>query len=833
MGNMQEIEIVGAKKHNLKNINLKIPKNKLITLTGVSGSGKSSLAYDTLFFEGQRKYLESMSIYARQLLKSFEKPDVEMVKGISPTISIDQKISSFYFNSTVGTISEISSYLRLLYAKTGQPLCPQCGKKILRYSTPGIIEALFRDFPGKLVYLFAPLVRNRKGNFKAIFEKYIRRGFLKAQIDGEIHYLDSVPLLNKNVKHQVSILIDAVEILEQNRNQIKESVSLCLFESNGELVIIFENSEIFISEKLYCPLCDVSLREPQPASFSLNSPLGACGTCKGKGRDTEKKTCVQCGGKGYNKEALSFLFRGKSIFELGEMEVGELLDFFNLSTLDQEEKKILNYIMPQILGRLETFTRLNLGYISLNRKINTISGGELQRSRLVSQIGSGLCGIIYILDEPSVGMHLSELESLIRILKELKQKKNTIIVVEHDESTIRESDFIVELGPGAGDSGGEVVFSGWISDFKEATHSLTSDYLFGRRKIKENAKQPPVENLFLEINRISINNLNDVDIKIPLKSFTAVTGVSGSGKSSLMKDACYPIMKHWLTHPDQEDPTFPGVTIKGAEKVDRILMVDQSSVGANSRSCPATYIDIMPFFRELFAGLTESRIRGYKPYRFSFNVAGGRCEACKGLGIRKLDMGFLPAMEVKCPVCDGKRFHSETLMSRYEGLSIFDVLELTLNEAYEIFRDIPYIAKRIRTLSEVGLGYLKLGQSTASLSGGESQRMKLGKELSKSSTLHTVYILDEPTKGLHFDDIRKLLEVLNSLIRKGNTVIIIEHNLDLILEANYIVDLGPGGGKNGGRILYQGELEGILDIKESSTAFYLNQKINEPNKKDI
>jgi len=823
---MQEIEITGAKKHNLKNISLKIPKKQLICITGVSGSGKSTLAYDTLFQEGQRKYLESLSIYARQFIKSLEKPEVQSIKGISPTISIDQKHASFYYNSTVGTISQVSHYLRLLYARAAGAQCPRCGKKIKNYSTRGVTGYIFAEFSQLPVHIFAPVVKNRKGSYKALFEKYVKRGFLKVLIDGEVHYLDEVPPLDRNVNHNIAILIDAVKITagKEKRKQVEESIALAAFESHGEIIIRHDEKEFFFSNKLYCPDCNISIKEPQPATFSLNSPIAVCPDCSGKGVDRydDNEPCGQCRGSGFNEWALSFYFRGKNIFELGEMEITDLPAFFEAVTLSGEEKTILSPILPQVVQRLESFIKLKMGYISLNRKINTLSSGELQRARLVSQIGFSLSGIIYILDEPSIGMHMSEQQNLIGILNQLKRKDNTIIVVEHDELTIKSSDYIVDLGPGAGEKGGNITYCGMYKDFNKASASLTADYMFNRKTVK--VDKPYIFNMqsFVEVSGVFINNIKNAAVKIPLKSLVVVTGVSGSGKSSLILDAFYPIVKSTIEGNNIKGKRLTYRAVKGLEDTGRILMVTQSAVGKNARSCPATYINIMPLIRELFAGLTESKIRGYGQGRFSYNVGGGRCEACKGLGYRKLEMSFLPELEVPCPVCESKRYNSETLRVKYNGLSIADVLELTAAEAYKLFRNIPLLAKRLKILQDVGLGYLKLGQSSVTLSGGESQRIKLTRELSRVSSKTTIYLLDEPTIGLHFDDIQKLIHVLHGLIVKGNTVVVIEHNMEIIKAADYIIDMGPGGGKHGGRIIYQGETAGLSTVKESVTGKYMN-----------
>jgi excinuclease ABC subunit A len=570
------------------------------------------------------------------------------------------------------------------------------------------------------------------------------------------------------------------------------------------------------------------LKEPQPASFSFNSPLGACEQCNGAGIANDQE-CALCEGSGLNRDARSFKFQGQDIYQLGEMEIKDLLHLFQNLQLNADEMKILEPILPQIQQRLASFVKLNLGYISLNRKIHTISGGELQRTRLVSQIGFSLSGIIYILDEPSIGMHVSEQLSLIDILHQLKEKDNTVIVVEHDENTINASDYVVDLGPGSGEHGGEVIYSGYYKQFHKAQNSLTADYLFRRKAIRANNGgngKALTEGTFIEVDGISINNIKNLDLKIPLNALTVVTGVSGSGKSSLVIDAFYPIVYNRLTGRETPISCNQYSTIAGLESVDRILMVNQSSIGKNSRSCPATYINLMPLIRQMMAGLDDARLRGYDQSRFSFNVKGGRCEACRGFGYKTLEMSFLPQLEVECPVCEGRRYNSETLLVKYKGLSIADILDLTATEAYQVFASIPWLAKKIKLLIDVGLGYLKLGQSSVTLSGGESQRIKLCKELSRFSRKSSIYLLDEPTVGLHFDDIQKLLDVFSFFVNKGDTIVVIEHNLDIIKAADHIIDLGPGGGKNGGKIMYQGTVDGIIKCRKSTTGVHLKGKLD-------
>ena len=822
---MSYLEIIDAHKHNLKNLHLLIPKKKLIVISGVSGSGKSTLAYDTIFQEGQRKYLESLSAYARQFIKSLARPEVRSIRGIAPTIAIDQKHSSYYFNSTVGTISEIAPYLRLLFAKLAGARCPQCGREISRYSGARIGDTIFDRFPGQLACLFSPLVRNRRGNYQALFEKYRKRGFLKALVNGRVYDLESVPALDRHGRHHIAVQIDALEIENRNRERITDSITLALNEGNGEIMVMAGKESVFLSNRLHCGHCDISLPEPQPATFSSNSPEGACPACQGMGAQEDAHACPDCLGSGLNPGARSFYFRDRNIFELGEMEIGDLLQFFRSVAVAENEKEVARPILPHIIERLESFVTLNLGYISLNRRIKTISGGELQRARLVSQLGFSLNGIIYILDEPSIGMHFSEQLNLLRILRRLRENGNTLIVVEHDEETIRAADYIIDIGPGAGEKGGEVMFAGPFSAFAAAGRSLTSDYVFGRKRIETPRQDKIAAGAYIRIRGITINNLKNIDLKIPQNRLTVVSGVSGSGKSSLVVDALVPILFREIHGLELANSRLSYAAAANLERLRRVLMVNQSAIGKNSRSCPATYIGIMAAIRDLFAALPGAKIKGYAQGRFSFNVRGGRCEACQGMGVQKLQMSFLPQLEIACPVCDGRRYNSETCQVKFKGRSIADVLQLTASEAFELFANIPALARNIRILIDVGLGYLRLGQSSETLSGGESQRIKLTKELARQSAAPTIYVLDEPTVGLHFDDVRKLIDVFRALIARGHTVVVIEHNQEMIKVADYLVDLGPGGGKNGGRIVYQGSVEGIVKCEASLTGKYLKKKL--------
>lgn len=827
VGRDNRMEIIGASKHNLKDIDIAIPKKKIIAITGVSGSGKSSLAYDTVFQEGQRKYLESLSIYARQFMKSMEKPEVRYIKGISPTISIDQKQSSYYYNSTVGTISDISQYLRLLYARVGRARCPECGRGIETFYQEKIQDFILENFPGKEIQVLAPVVKNRKGIYRLLLERFQKRGFLRARIDGKMVDLDTAPELNRHSVHNIEIVIDGLKVLDKNLSQLRDSISLAISEGDGEIKIISEGQGYFMSDRLYCPNCNRSLKEPQPASFSFMSPLGYCPYCRGLGRDGDNASCAYCGGSGLNRDARAFYFREKNIFELGEMEIGNLLDFLKGVRLDRRETPILEQVYPHIIQRLESFVQLNLDYLALNRRVRSLSGGELQRTRLVSQIGFGLSGIIYILDEPSIGMHMSEQNNLVKILKKLKKRGNTIIVVEHDENTIRSSDYIVDLGPGAGEKGGHLIYSGWFKDFSGCSQSVTADYLFKRKQIELKKGYRANPDKVIAFRDVSINNLERQNVDIPLHALTVVTGVSGSGKSSLVIDAIYPAIRRRLEKAAHIRGRARVGEISGDESIERAIKVDQSSIGKNSRSCPATYIGLMPIIRDFYAGLPEAKARGYDRSRFSFNLRGGRCEACRGMGIRKIEMSFLPELEIQCPVCGGRRYNSETMKVRYRGLSIADLLELTASEAFEFFKNIHFLAKKIRLLNEVGLGYLRLGQSSVTLSGGESQRIKLCKELGRISKKPTLYVLDEPTVGLHFLDIQKLIDVFYSLIAKGNTIVVIEHNPEIIKASDFIVDLGPGGGHKGGQVMYQGKLAGILNCGESVTSGFLKRQVKD------
>lgn len=818
---MRQIEIVAASTHNLREVSLNIPKNRLVVITGVSGSGKSSLAYDTLFQEGQRRYLESLSVFARQFIKSLEKPAVRSVRGISPTISIDQKHSSYFYNSTVGTISEISPFLRLIYARVGKPHCPQCKKPIQSLNVPDLAGLLVTRHGERLIHILAPVVRNRKGNYQELFETYRKRGFLKALVDAEWMTLDAPLPLDRNKRHDIAVLIDAIEPSDTPIHALEESLELAMEEGKGELLVRCGREETLFSRRLYCPDCRLALSEPQPATFSLNSPLGACPACRGTGEDESGKVCDACGGSGYGPGALAFRFRGLDIHALGAMEIRDLYDLFAGIHLDPEEEPLLSPLIPQIRQRLDAFLRLRLEYLDLNRRIHTLSGGELQRTRLVSQIGFQLSGVIYVLDEPSIGMHMSEVENLISVLRDLRDAGNTVVVVEHDPYTITACDWVVDLGPGSGEAGGRVVYNDDIRGFLHAENSLTADYL-RRKRCREPLRKPSTKpKEFLRLGGLTVHNVKNVDIGIPCGALTVITGVSGSGKSSLIMDALVPLVQQSINADMALPPGVSITDIEVPESLRRVLAVDQGAIGKNARSCPATYVGLMQEIRCLFAGTMDARIRGYAPGRFSFNNRGGRCEACAGLGLHRLEMGFLPRLDVTCPVCNGTRFNTETRKVRYKGQSIDQVLDMTVDAAVTFFAAVPQIVFRLRVLQDIGLGYLRLGQPSTTLSGGESQRIKLSRELGKKSTRPTLFVLDEPTVGLHADDIRKLVAVMDSLVEKGGSVVVIEHNAQVIRAADWVVDLGPGGGRNGGHVLYQGPLSGLAGCRDSVTARWL------------
>lgn len=933
----EKIFIKGARVHNLKNIDVEIPRNKFVVITGVSGSGKSSLAFDTLYAEGQRRYVESLSAYARQFLGLMEKPDVDYIEGLSPAISIEQRKASKNPRSTVATVTEIYDYLRLLFARIGIPHCPNDNTPLEKRSLDEIVDEILKLGLGMRLILLAPVIRGRKGEYRELFERYLRRGFLRARVDGEIYELEDPPVLERYKTHTIEIVVDRIELEEGIRSRLAESIETALKEADGIVKVVTEEGEEFVfSEKLMCPKCGFSMEEIEPRLFSFNSPYGACPYCGGLGvkyeidpsrlvtsselsilegalkpwgepnpflRDkleriarhyhvdldlpwadlpqkfknvvlygtecpekfdperphasqefyfyeglipylwrryyqTEsdwvkdeiekfmlKKVCPACGGSRLKREALFVKIRDHSIWDIVQKTVEEALEFFLHLQLRGREYIIGKQILKEIIARLRFLKDVGVGYLTLDRATETLSAGEEQRVRLATQIGSGLVGVLYVLDEPSIGLHPRDMHRLIDTLINLKEMGNTVVVVEHDKATIEAADWVIDLGPGAGEKGGKIVATGTPEDIKKNKRSLTGQYLAGLRKIPIPKKRRKPQGKWLVIKGARQNNLKNIDVKFPLGLFICITGVSGSGKSSLVEDTLYrALMRRFY---GSREPVGEHDKIEGLEYIDKVINIDQSPIGRTPRSNPGTYTSAFTPIRELFANLKESRKRGYSPGRFSFNVKGGRCEACKGEGFIKVEMQFLPDIYIPCEVCKGKRYNRETLEVKYKDKSIADVLDMSVDEAYKLFKDIPQIERKLKLLKDVGLGYIKLGQPATTLSGGEAQRIKLAKELSKVATGKTLYILDEPTTGLHFEDVKKLINVLNKLVDKGNTVIIIEHNLDIVKSADWIIDLGPEGGDKGGYIVAEGPPEKVAEVQESYTGRYLREELKE------
>ncbi|RHE80400.1 excinuclease ABC subunit UvrA [Bacteroides intestinalis] len=933
------INVYGARVHNLKNIDAEIPRNSLTVITGLSGSGKSSLAFDTIFAEGQRRYIETFSAYARNFLGNLERPDVDKITGLSPVISIEQKTTNKNPRSTVGTTTEIYDYLRLLYARAGIAYSYLSGERMVKYTEEQILYLILNDYKGKKIYILAPLVRTRKGHYKELFEQVRKKGYLYVRVDGEIKETLPGMKLDRYKNHDIEVVIDKLVVTDKDDVRLKNSVATAMQQGDGLLMILDLQSENVrhYSKRLMCPVTGLSYREPAPHNFSFNSPQGACPKCKGLGVvnqiDVEKvipdrelsiyegaviplgkyknsmifwqiaallekyeatlktpvkelpdeaideilygsderikikssligtssdyfvtfegvvkyiqmlqekdasataqkwaeqfaKTtvCPECKGARLNKEALHFRIHDKNIYELSCMDINELYDWLmNVDQyLDNKQKQIAVEILKEIRTRLKFLLDVGLDYLALDRGSVTLSGGESQRIRLATQIGSQLVNVLYILDEPSIGLHQRDNQRLIHSLKELRDIGNSVIVVEHDKDMMMAADYVIDMGPKAGRLGGEVVFAGTPKEMLE-THTLTSQYLNGEREIEIPQKRREGNGHSLWLRGARGNNLKGVDVEFPLGKLICVTGVSGSGKSTLINETLQPILSQKFYRSLQDPLEYD--TIEGLENIDKVVNVDQSPLGRTPRSNPATYTGVFSDIRNLFVGLPEAKIRGYKPGRFSFNVSGGRCEACQGNGYKTIEMNFLPDVYVPCEVCHGKRYNRETLEVRFKGKSIADVLDMTINRAVEFFENVPQILNKIKVIQEVGLGYIKLGQSSTTLSGGESQRVKLATELSKRDTGKTLYILDEPTTGLHFEDIRVLMNVLNKLVDKGNTVIVIEHNLDVIKMADYIIDMGPDGGKGGGQLLSCGTPEEVAKSKKGYTPKFLKEEL--------
>lgn len=949
----EKIVIQGAREHNLKNISVEIPRHKLVVISGLSGSGKSSLAFDTLFAEGQRRYMESLSSYARQFLGNMDKPDVDLIEGLSPAISIEQKTTHNNPRSTVGTVTEIYDYYRLLFARIGHAHCPNCGREIKEQTEDQIIDSIMSWGAGTRITMLAPVIRGKKGEHQKILEDAQKSGFVRARIDGLMVELDDTIKLDKQKKHTIEIVVDRIVIKDESRKRLAESVETALQSSNGIIIVLrrveddsekgWHEDEVFFSQKNACPDCGISIPELQPRLFSFNNPFGACPECTGIGEKmewdlkkilpddslsfnegafpfynpdsewnkslfgavsetggftldtpikdlTEKQydflwngdeskemhwiyrkqsgegfseyrrpwigviadmkrrhaeawgesqrvrmeekfmsvsECTSCHGKRLRQEALGVTVGGKNIIELCALSVLESLDFIDSLKLTETEKLIAAQILKEIRARLSFLKNVGLDYLTLERSAGTLSGGEAQRIRLATQIGSGLTGVMYILDEPSIGLHQRDNQRLIETLTYLRDLKNTVIVVEHDEQTLRTADWVVDIGPGAGVHGGNVIASGTPEQVMAVKESVTGQYLNGSLYMEIPKERRKGNGKFINIRGVTEHNLKNVDVDIPLGTFTCITGVSGSGKSTLLSDVFYPVVSNELMRTDYKAGQYKSIT--GIKNIDKVINIDQSPIGRTPRSNPVTYVGVFDSIRELFASLPDSKARGYKGGRFSFNVKGGRCEHCQGAGTITIEMNFLPDVFIQCDVCKGKRFNQETLDVRYKGKNISDVLDMTIEEAADFFAGIPHISRKLETLKSVGLGYIQLGQSALTLSGGEAQRVKLATELARPSTGNTLYILDEPTTGLHFADVKVLMDVIQRLVDKGNSVVMIEHNLDVICQADHIIDLGPEGGNKGGTIVDTGtpeELAGRYKKTGSYTGQFIEEQLN-------
>jgi excinuclease ABC subunit A len=829
---LNAIKIKGAREHNLKNINLSIPRDTITVITGPSGSGKSSLAIDTIYAEGQRRYVESLSAYARQFLEQLRKPDIDYIEGLSPSIAIDQKTVTRSPRSTVGTITEIYNYLRVLYTRIGKPYCYNCGSLITKQESKEIIQAVLSLPQGSRLQVLAPIVRDRKGEYRKELQQMRREGFIRARIDGSMVDLTQDIALKKQNRHTIEIVIDRLIIKPGIDRQIKHAIETALRYADIVVINLIDgNSDVLFSKTMACPKCGISYPDINPMFFSFNSKQGACPKCKGLGFEaieedsTEfegQKICRLCNGLRLKKEALSIKIQDINIGELGSMSVKDALFFINNLKLTEREQTIASRVLKEVRDRLNFLERVGLDYLTLDRSSLTLAGGESQRIRLATQLGSSLTGVLYVLDEPTIGMHPRDTKKLLESLSSMRDAGNTIITVEHDEETIRWADHIIDMGPGAGLNGGLIVASGKPEEIEKNEKSLTGRYLSGKLSIETpSLRRKPKD--FIRIIGAQEFNLKEIDVNIPLGIFTCITGVSGSGKSTLILEILYKTLLKEI----YGSKVTPGRyrEIIADDRIDRVICVDQSPLGKTPRSNPATYTGAFSFIRELFSQVPDSRIRGYTPSRFSFNLSGGRCESCHGDGLIRVEMHFLPPVYIPCDTCKEKRYNKETLEIKYKEKNIAEVLDMTISEALHFFSPIPPVRQKLEVLEDVGLGYLKLGQPASTLSGGEAQRVRLSKELGKRSTGNTLYILDEPTTGLHYVDINKLLNVLNRLIDLGNTVIIIEHNLDVIKSADYIIDLGPEGGQEGGRIIAEGTPEEVSMNPDSYTGKFLRNKL--------
>ena len=829
---LNAIKIKGAREHNLKNINLSIPRDAITVITGPSGSGKSSLAIDTIYAEGQRRYVESLSAYARQFLEQLRKPDIDYIEGLSPSIAIDQKTVIRSPRSTVGTITEIYNYMRVLYTRIGKPYCYNCGSLITKQESKEIIQAVLSLPQGTRLQVLAPIVRDRKGEYRKELQQMRREGFIRARIDGRMVDLTQDIALKKQKRHTIEIVIDRLIIKPGIDKQIKYAIETALRYADIVVINLIDgNRDILFSKTMACPKCGISYPDINPMFFSFNSKQGACPRCKGLGFETleedstefeDQKICRLCNGLRLRKEALSIRVQDINIGELGRMSIKDALFFINNLKLTEREQTIASRVLKEVRDRLNFLEKVGLDYLTLDRSSLTLAGGESQRIRLATQLGSSLTGVLYVLDEPTIGMHPRDTKKLLENLSSMRDAGNTIIIVEHDEETIRWSDHIVDMGPGAGLNGGLIVASGKPEEIEKNEKSLTGKYLSGKLSIDI----PPLRRKpkdFIRIIGASEFNLKELDVSIPLGIFTCITGVSGSGKSTLVLEILYKALLKELYGSKVTPGQYREIT--GNDRIDRVICVDQSPLGKTPRSNPATYTGAFSFIRELFSQVSDSRIRGYTHSRFSFNLSGGRCESCRGDGLIRVEMHFLPPVYIPCDICKGKRYNKETLDIKYKGKNIAEVLDMTISEALQFFSSIPSIRQKLEVIEDVGLGYLQLGQPASTLSGGEAQRVRLSKELGKRSTGSTLYILDEPTTGLHYVDIHKLLNVLNRLIDLGNTVIIIEHNLDVIKSADHIIDLGPEGGEEGGRIVAEGTPEEVSMNPDSYTGKFLRDKL--------